>query len=79
MIITPEYTKPKVLTKIPYLPRLHLAGGNGSPLIRLSSTQPIEIIYVLRSPSKETETTMLKANVLPKLMKLRRIQAALVA
>ena len=64
---------------MPCFPRLHLAGGKGSPLIRLSSTQPIEIMYVLRSPSRETETTMLKAKVLPKLMKLRRIQAALVA
>jgi hypothetical protein len=72
-MMNPEYAKANALIGSPHLPRLHLAWGKGSPRMRLSSTQPMDIMYVESKARSERETIMLKAKLDPKLMRQRSV------
>lgn len=67
------------LIAIPYRPRLHLAGGSGSPLIRFRHTHPIDNMYVLSKASNVSEMMMLNAVVLPILITQRTADQKAVA
>ena len=70
-MMKPAYRNAKALMGRAKRPRLQRARGSSSPLMRLSRTQPMDIMYVDMSARRDRETIMLKASVEPRLIRQR--------
>lgn len=62
-----------MLTGMPNLPKLHLAGGRGSFRRRRNATQPTEMMYVAIKAVELNDSRALNAAVLPRLITLMTI------